>query len=181
VGSIQESFPDLELTRSDDGGFPGRWRGFSEEKKMTKKNAGLWALLALSALAGLCWNQAFVKGADRSRTLKVKLNYTGAGAVNEKHKIHVLVFDTNPYTMETFKPRDSQATLAKNGAVTFSNLNFSPAYVLAFFDKTGTNEPESGSPIGLYGADPTEPEPISIEAGKTVEIALAFDDSISVP
>ena len=46
-------------------------------------------LLAMPASAGA--------GSDH-KTLQVKLNYSGAGIVDEKHKMYVLLFDANPFT-----------------------------------------------------------------------------------
>jgi hypothetical protein len=147
---------------------------------MNKKTAGFLAFLSVFAILALCWTQISLKAAD-SRTLKVKLNYTGAGTLDEKHKIHVLIFDSDPYTSETFKPMVSKTAATKNEIVIFTALGVSPVYALAFYDKYASNQPESGSPVGIYGKGPNKMAPIKLEEGKTVEIELAFDDSVTVP
>ena len=175
---------------------------------MNRKNAILLALIALFALLALGWTQVDAKAAPAGKTLKVKLNYAGAGIVDEQHKIYVLVLDSNPYMAKTLVDMTSQTAPAKNEAaasgpspevchilrrepatakdqtLTVSDLSASPVYVMAFFDKTGTYvapDPPSGSPLGLYGKEPGKPEPIKLEEGKTVEVVLAFDDSTKTP
>ena len=101
---------------------------------MNRKISGSLAFLPLFAILTLCWTQISLRAAD-SRTLKVKLNYTGAGTMDEKHKIHVLLFDSDPYTSETFKPMVSKTAPTKDETVTFADLNVSPVYALAFYDK----------------------------------------------
>jgi hypothetical protein len=45
-----------------------------------------------------------------SGTLKVKLNDTGTGIVNEKHRVYVLLFDANPFTATSLIDATSQPT-----------------------------------------------------------------------
>jgi hypothetical protein len=175
---------------------------------MNRKNAILWAFIVAFALPAFGWTQADAQAAPAGKTLKVKLNYTGAGIVDEQHKIYVLVLDSNPYTAKTLVDMTSQTAAAKNEAtastqspeachilrretatakdqtLTVSDLSASPVYVLAFYDKSGTYvvpDPPSGSPLGMYGKEPGKPEPIKLEKGKTVEVLLAFDDSTKTP
>jgi len=143
-----------------------------------------------------------VHAAPLDRTLKVKLNYTGACTVDEKHKIYVLLFDANPLTASTLIDSTSQPTpavstagvshiiaressLAKDGTITFHSVGISPVYVASFLDKTGTydghGDPTAGSPMGLYGAPPDKLQAIALEAGKTVEVNFSFDDSRLTP
>jgi hypothetical protein len=145
------------------------------------KRGGFWILVISFPLFATYWNLLNVKGTEVGRTLQVKLEYTGVGHVEEKHKIHVLLFDSDPSTQETFKPLDSKAVTIRNGIVTFSHLNFSPAYVMAFYDKYGSDQPESGCPAGMYGKEPGRFDPIEIEQGKTAQVIVAFDDSITIP
>jgi hypothetical protein len=157
--------------------------------------------LILFAIGASAQNNS--KIAAPNRVLSVKLNYTGAGTVDEKHKIYVLVFDADPYTAQVLaegasKPPAAagadapktayvlarQAALTKNATVSFSGLRESTVYVAAFYDKTGTyngtNDPGHGSPTGLYGT-PGKPAPIPLLEGKPVEIVIAFDDSVATP
>ena len=132
----------------------------------------------------------------------MKLNYTGAGVVDEKHQIYVLLFDANPYTSSTLIDVTSQPAtpapapgvahiLARQGGagrdktVTFRDVGVSPVYAAAFFDKNGTSngqlESTSGVPMGVYGKLPDKLEPIKIEPGKTAQVELTFDDSRTTP
>jgi hypothetical protein len=167
----------------------------------TKSGKFLAFLLAFGPLALVC-RQVGVHAAPAPRTLKVKLNYTGAGTVDEKHKIYVLVCDSNPFTAPTLIDATSQSgspapapgvshilaregAADKHGTVVFRGLTVSPVYAIAFFDKNGTynGHPDStpGAPMGAFEKFPDKLEPITIEAGKTVQLTLAFDDSNSTP
>jgi len=121
-----------------------------------------------------------------SRTLKVKVNYTGSGTVDDKHKIQVFMFDSPDFAQGNAMPTGMQMTAAKNGAVTFSDIAKSPVYVAAVYDPTGgydgqSGPPPSGSSLGMYSKEPPQPGAISIDEGKTVEIDVAFDDSAKMP
>ncbi|MBZ5563424.1 MAG: hypothetical protein LAP13_13510 [Acidobacteriia bacterium] len=169
---------------------------------MKRNNALLQILMMALALLAFAWPQGSAKAADARRTLKVKLNYTGAGVVDEKHKIYVMLFDANPYKATSLVDATSLATppapaegvshiLARQGAagkdktVTFRELNASPVYAAAFFDRNGTYDGHadavSGAPMGVYGKLPDKLEPIKIKQGKTVQVVLSFDDSSKSP
>lgn len=137
------------------------------------------------------------QAAAGERVLRIKLNYTGAGAVDEKHKIYVLLFDANPLTASTLSDATSQATppapvagvshilaresaATKDGVITFHSVPVSPVYAVFFFDKTGTYnngqaDPSSGSPMGMYGTPPDKLEAIALEPGKPVQLTFSFD------
>ena len=136
------------------------------------------------------------------KTLQVKLNYTGLSAVDEKHKIFVLLFDANPYLASTLidstsatKPPVPTAGVShilwrlsaasKSTTITFSDVRLSLVFAAAFVDKTGTydghSDPISGAPVGVYGKAPDNVTPITLEEGKTVDIVIAFDDSAKTP
>jgi len=125
------------------------------------------------------------KQASGTRTLKLKMNYTGSGTVDEKHKIIVFLFDSPDFAQNTgVMPIGSDSTAAKNGTINFADVGASPVYAVAVFDPTGdydgqSGPPPSGSTVAMYGGQ--TPEPIKIEPGKTVEIELAFDDSFKMP
>lgn len=166
---------------------------------MSRKSAILSASMTVLILA---LTQVRVEGAAAHRTLKVKLNYTGAGVVDKNHKIYVLLFDANPYTASTLVDSTSDATppapaagvshilrrqsaTGKNETVTFNDLGVSSVYAMAFFDEKGGydghSDAVSGAPMGVYGKAPDKPEPIRLEEGKSVQVALVFDDSTRTP
>ena len=120
-----------------------------------------------------------------SRTLKVKLNYTGAGKVDDKHKILLFLFDSPEFTQGGVMPFANKQASAKDETLTFSELTQSPVYVAAVFDPSGgydgqSGPPPTGSSLGMYTKTPPQPEPVKIEEGKTAEIELAFDDSFKM-
>jgi len=123
--------------------------------------------------------------APAPRTLKVKLNYTGAGTVDEKHKIFLFLFDTPDFTQGNAMPIGFQQAAAKDVTVAFEGLASSPVFVTAAYDPSGQYEgmsaPPSGASMGMYSKTPGTPEPIKIEPGETVTVELAFDDSFKMP
>lgn len=125
------------------------------------------------------------KQANGARTLRLKLNYTGAGTVDEKHKIIVFLFDNPDFVSgSTVMPIGSDSATAKDATLSFSDVGTSPVYVVAAFDPTGdydgqSGPPPSGATVAMYGGQ--TPEPIKIEPGKTVQVELSFDDSVKMP
>ena len=166
---------------------------------MTGKNA--FPLIALTSYIFVLATLGLT-AAPAHKRLKVKVNYTGAGVVDEKHKVWVLLFDANPFTASKLEDYTSsltppvpsegvshilrrQSTSDKNATVTFTDLTLSPLYAAAFFDKGGSydghSDPVSGSPMGVYGKAVDKAEPISLGAGKPAEVVLTFDDSFKTP
>jgi hypothetical protein len=141
----------------------------------------LFAALGIAALAFL----ATAQESKTDRSLKVTVKYTGAGKVDDKHKILLFLFDSPDFMQGSAAPIASQAATAKDQAVTFSVPSGSAVYVTAVFDPTGAYEgmsaPPSGSSLGMYSTEPGKPAPVSVETGKTLQIVLAFDDSAKMP
>jgi hypothetical protein len=140
-------------------------------------------LLLLGTLAK-AYNQD--KAETKPRTLSVKVNYTGAGTVDEKHKVYVFVFDSPDFIQGGAFPIASDAAITKNGTVSFTTLSASPVYVATCFDPSGSYDgqsgpPPSGSSMGLYSKSAGKPEPVEIEAGKSATIDLPFDDAAKMP
>ena len=107
-----------------------------------KKTVYLAASLLILASA---FQFATAQDKAATRTLKVKLNYTGSGIVDDKHKIQVFMFDTPDFTQGNAMPTGMQNTAAKDGSVTFSDIAGSPVYVVAVYDPTGGYDGQSGS------------------------------------
>lgn len=122
----------------------------------------------------------------KTRTLNVKLNYKGAGTVDEKHKIFVFIFDTPDFMQGGGMPIAGDAASAKDGTVSFTTLSTSPVYIATAYDPSGSYDgqsgpPPSGSSMGLYSKTPGKPEPVEIEAGKTTTVDVPFDDTAKMP
>jgi len=120
------------------------------------------------------------------RSLQVKLNYTGAGKVDDAHKIFVFVFDTPDFMQGSGMPIASQAATAKDQTISFSDLSPSTVYIVCAFDPKGeydgmSGPPPSGASVGLYSKEPGKPAPIAIEAGKPAKVDLPFDDTTKMP
>lgn len=119
-------------------------------------------------------------------SLQVKLNYTGTGHVDEKHKIWVFLFDSPEFVRGGAAPFESKGAASKDGAVTFNDVAKSPVYVGTVYDPSGrydgqSGPPPSGSSMGIYKKTPGEPAPVTIEAGKTVSVDVPFDDTVKMP
>ena len=117
------------------------------------------------------------------RAIKIKLNYTGAGTVDEKHKIFVFLFDSPDFMKGTGEvmPVGSESADTKDATVTISGIP-SPVYAVAAYDPAGgydgqTGPPPAGSSLGMYTKTPGTPEPVKIEPGQTASVDLAFDDT----
>ncbi|HZU25463.1 MAG TPA: hypothetical protein VFA04_08065 [Bryobacteraceae bacterium] len=140
--------------------------------------------LILSAAAAVAQDKTPAK-APEPRTLKVKLNYTGTGTVDDKHHIIVFLFDSPDFMKGEGMPISEQSAAAKDGTVTFSDVDKSPVYVSTVFDPSGQydgmSQPPSGASLGVYSKTPGEASPVNIEPGKTAEIEIAFDDSSKMP
>jgi len=166
---------------------------------MNKLNAILVVSIVVCLLAGMPLS---VRAAKGHRTLQVRLNYTGAGMVDENHRIYVLLFDSNPYTASSLIDSTSEATppatvvgvshilrrfsaSRKNGTITFECLSSSPVYAAAFVDQNGNydghSDPAPGGPMGVYGKAPGKLAPIKLRDGKRVRIVIAFGDSVKIP
>jgi hypothetical protein len=119
-------------------------------------------------------------------TLQVKLNYTGSGRVNDKHKILVFLFDSSAFVRGGAAPFAAIGATSKDGAVTFHDVAKSPVYVGTVYDPSGqydgqTGPPPSGSSMGIYKKTQGEPAPVAMEAGKTISIEVPFDDTVKMP
>ncbi len=139
----------------------------------------VFGLLAI-ALSG------FAQQSDKPkpRTLKIKVNYTGAGTVDEKHPIWVFVWDKPDFATNPTAPVFAPTAKTKDATLTIDDLGVSPVYVVAVYDQTGNysgmEPPPSGSSVTAYGGGPT-PAPVKVDPGQTVTIDLPFDDSVKVP
>lgn len=117
-----------------------------------------------------------------ARTLTVKVNYTGAGTVDDKHRIFLFVFDSPDFVQGNAMPIGGTSASSKTESVEITGLNASPVYVVASYTPDGSYDGQSGPPpagssLGMYSKTPGTPEPVKIEPGKAASIELAFDDN----
>ncbi len=86
--------------------------------------------------------------------LQVRVNYSGTGTVDDKHKIYVALWDSPDFVKsDTAPPFATQAASSKNGMVTFDDVKKTPVYVSTAYDPTGQwdaqSPPPDGSSLGL--------------------------------
>jgi len=153
---------------------------------MRRYFAVVFSLFALALLVTISHGQDSHSGSTGSRTLKVTLDYTGSGTVDENHRIFVSLFDTPEFMHGKVIPLASKAATSKTETVTFSEVTTSPVYAAASYYPSGNYDgtaepPPSGSSLGMYSKTPGTPEPITLPPGKTIEVRLSFDDRIKMP
>jgi len=128
--------------------------------------------------------QAVSQEAAKASKLEVRLNYSGSGTVDEKHKIYVVLWDSPEFVKGGAPPVEVQPSTSKQGTVTFADVKTSPAYISAAYDPKGEwdaqSPPPDGSSLGLYYKTPGTPAPIDMKPGTTVTIDLSFDDSVKM-
>ena len=116
--------------------------------------------------------------------LEVHVKYSGAGTVDDKHKIYVALWDSPDFANKDMVPSAVQATSSKDGTVTFDDVTKTPVYVSAAYDPSGQWDAQSAPPeassLGLYSKTPGTPAPIDLKKGKKTAIDLAFDDSVKM-
>jgi hypothetical protein len=168
---------------------------------VSNRTAYSTVLIALFWAIGL-FGQTTAPASEQS-ALKVNVNYSGKGAVDQRHKLYVLLADANPYTASALidsssdpKPPSPEAGVChilasgsisdRHGVVTFRHVSIPTVYAVAFFDEFGTYNGQldslpPGTSMGAYGIAPDKLEAIKIEQGKTAEITLAFANSSKTP
>jgi hypothetical protein len=121
-----------------------------------------------------------------SSKLVVEVNYTGAGTVDDSHKIFVALWDTPDFIKDGSEamPVSIESTSSKTGSVQFDGVQKSPAYVSMVYDPSGkwdaASMPPAGSSLGMYTKDSATPAPIELQPGKTTKISVKLDDSFKM-
>lgn len=153
-----------------------------EDESATLALYGVAALLSILAVPRTATSQ----DSNASAKLQVNTSYTGAGKVDEKHKVYVVLWDTADFVKgeSSAVPVVIESMASKSGTVTFDGVKKTPAYVSAVYDAGGTwdaqSAPPDGSSLGLYSKSPGGPEPVNLQSGKTTKIDLVFDDTVKM-
>lgn len=140
--------------------------------------------LCLPLLVSLALMKTDSASAWAGGTLEVKLTYTGAGEVDQNHRIWVYLFDT-PEIGAGSIPFQVGSASSQGQVLTLSGIVQSPVYLAAIYDSNGyydgMSPPASGSPVTLYGIETGAAAPINMTEDETTKIEVSFDDSIRVP
>jgi len=139
------------------------------------------SLVGLLLLPLLMASQDSLTGAK----LEVHMHYTGAGKVDEKHKLFVALWDSADFMKGgDTAPVEIGSTSSKDGTVVFENVKKSPAYLTSLYDPKGewdaASAPPDGSVVGMYSENPGEPKPIELKSGKTTTVEFTFDDTVTM-
>ena len=151
------------------------------------RNKGFRVAAAVIMLLCATFTLQYGKAQEGSplRGLRVKVHYKGSGTVDEKHKIVVFLFDSPDFGRSNVMAFAVMSTSSKDGTVTFNDVAKSPAYVGTVYEPSGSyaerqGPPPPGSSLGMYSKTPGQPAPVKVEAGKTVDVELTFDDSVKM-
>jgi len=152
---------------------------------MTRKGFGAAAIAVLLLCAVFPLEYGRAQEGSPLRGLRVKVHYKGSGTVDEKHKILIFLFDSPEFGHSNVMAFAVMSTGSKDGTVTFNDVAKSPAYVGAVYEPSGSyaerqGPPPSGSSLGMYSKTPGQPAPVKVEAGKTVNVELTFDDTVKM-
>lgn len=151
-----------------------------------KKSFAAAAIAVLLLCAAFALEYARAQEGSPLRGLRVKVHYRGSGTVDEKHKVVVFLFDSPDFGRKAVMAFAVMNTSSKDGTVTFNDVAKSPAYIGTVYDPNPgyadrQGPPPSGSSLGMYSKTPGTPAPVKVEAGKTIDVELTFDDSVKMP
>ena len=122
-------------------------------------------------------------GAEQDTRVSVTVKYTGAGTVDDTHRIWVWLFD-NPNIAEGSIPIDEKSTSKNGDTLTFIS-SAKQVYVAIAYDEKGgffgQAPPPPGSPVAMYGVDAKNATPLPVTPGPAGAISVTFDDSQRMP
>jgi len=152
---------------------------------MMKKSVGAAAGVVLLLCAAVMLEYVKAQEGSPLRGLQVKVHYKGSGTVDEKHKILVFLFDSPEFGQGNVMAFAVMSTSSKDGTVTFNDVAKSPVYIGTVYEPSGSyaerqGPPPPGSSMGMYSKTPGQPAPVRVEAGKTVNVEVIFDDSVKM-
>lgn len=138
-------------------------------------------VMGLAILAGTMATVAATAGESRS-TLRVTVDYKGAGTVGPSNRVWIWLFDTPDFASGAAMPV-AERSLTENGATAeFTGLPPGPVWVAVAYDSAGgfagSGPPPSGSPVGTHVENGA---PAPVETGTDAAITIVFDDSTRMP
>jgi hypothetical protein len=140
---------------------------------------GLASSLAILAAVTFARVDGFAAAAPPETTLEVTVRYTGAGQIDDNHKLWIWLFD-QPDFMNGM-PIAVQSVARSGGEANFTGIPSAQVYVAANYDVNGGYQggpPPSGSPAGAHQLNG---QPVPVPPGPAAAIELRFDDSFRIP
>jgi hypothetical protein len=139
-------------------------------------------LVALAGVALAIGSHGVSVAAQETGTLKVTVDYKGAGTVDKTHQLFVWVFDT-PDINENSVPIATDQATANDATISFSGLP-KTVYLAAAFNEKGTYDgsqgpPPSGTPVTIYGGEGSATAIAT--GGEEAKVTVSFDDSMRMP
>ncbi|MCG8571261.1 MAG: hypothetical protein MJB14_14090 [Spirochaetes bacterium] len=144
-------------------------------------------LILLAFILLILINSCNITEGDTSRTLNITPTFKGDGTVSESRKLIVLVYDHDSPVIDgyyTETPSYILSTATNGETLTFSDISFSPCYVIVLWDSdsSGSDTASSGDRYERYDEKGSNPmDAITISEGGTVSRVIDFDDTYYIP
>ena len=114
-------------------------------------------------------------------SVKVTVNYTGAGKIDGAHRVWVWLFETPEIGPGSIPI--AEMSVEKNGEAASFEVGNERVWIAVAYDEkgvmTGNAPPAPGSPIGIHASSTGAPE--AVTPGAKGAIVLTFDDSQRMP
>ena len=115
-------------------------------------------------------------------SVKVTVNYSGKGDVNDSHRLWVWLFDS-PNIGASSSPIAEMSLDKNGGTATFDAIGESEVWIAVAYDVNGNfggnAPPPSGSPVSTYGM--AKGAPASVSPGEKGAVTFAFADTVKMP
>ena len=141
------------------------------------------ALAAVAVVAFVTIGRAQQPEGDAPATgsLRVAIDYKGAGTVDADHRVWVWVFDTPNITGESI-PISTGVVKENSGSYKFVGLPKDVYLAVAYDTKGGydgtSGPPPTGTPVSIYGVTtPGGPAGAVTTGGDDAKVTVTFDDS----
>lgn len=115
-------------------------------------------------------------------SVTVTVRYTGAGQVDDSHRLWIWLFDT-PDIAPTSMPVREAFVATNGGSITIEGLGEDRVWIAVAFDERGGSAgnapPASGSPVGIHAS--ADGRPAAVVTGEKSPTLVTFDDSVRMP
>jgi len=145
------------------------------------RHSGALALLVVFSFAT---SPALVAGPapHAAGPVKVTVKYTGAGTVDDTHRLWIWLFDT-PSIGAGSIPVAEISTDKNEGTATFETVSAEQVWIAVAYDVGGnfggSAPPPSGSPVAIYGTE--SGSPTAVTPGDKAAVTITFNDQRKMP